>query len=314
MSHIATAWAFNQSGISTTAKLVLIFLADFHNHQTNLCFPSRATLAAKCCCDEKTITRAIQELASVGMISYETRKEKSGRQTSHTYTLHISMGQIVHGEVDKLSPLEPVITNQDSDTSYRAEPPDLDFTDLLEDPPPETKEDISKAFWDEAVGMLLAMGLADVTARSWIGKCLKMANGDQARVMEVLQDALDTGTMDPVRYMAAALGGKKAKKKREIDDAFAELRAASDRRKAQWAAEERDDTGGGSGDDLLVLPPEPVPEPVRVRKDSRKSVGAVPPRRTTEIVRPNAWDSKKSKVPPIDSGTDRGSAEHSEAF
>ena len=194
------------------------------------------------------------------------------------------MGQIVHGEGDNLSPLEPVITNQDSDTSYQTNS-SLSFSDLLTEEPPDEK----KIFWDESIGSLMAMGLADPTARSWLGKCIKMADGDLERVSQVLQSAVEAGTMDPVSYMAAALGGKKAKKKREIDDAFAELRAASDRRKAEWAAEGRygDDTGDGGGDDLVRVQPEPDQKPKPVRQTTRRGYGTVSTRRVAEIVRPD---------------------------
>lgn len=313
MSHIATAWAFDQSGISSTAKLVLIFLADYHNHTTNLCFPSRAALAGKCCCDEKTVTRAIQELSAAGLIAVQSRKEKSGRQTSNTYTLHISGGKFVHGEGDNLSPLEPVITNQeDSDTSYQTNS-SLSFTDLLEDEEPP--EDPKKIFWDEGIGSLMAMGLAEPTARSWLGKCVKMADGDLDRVAEVIQAAIDAGTMDPVRYMAGALSGKKAKKKKEVEDAFAELREASERRKAEWREQYGTeygvlpDTGTGGGNDHVVLQREPVPEPEAVRKNGRKGARKLPAGRATQIVRPRVWDSGAVKVPPVDSGTGSGSAE-----
>jgi hypothetical protein len=253
MSHLATAWAFDQTGISSTAKLVLIFLADFHNHQTNLCFPSRAKLAEKCCCDEKTITRAIQELSLAGLISYEVRKDLTGRQTSNTYTLHIAGGQFVQGEGDKLSPLEPVINNNTNPSDLH-DPLIGIFANYSEEPPKVPEK--AKTFWDEAVGMLMVLGLEDGYSRRMIGRWLKQTHNNQEEITRAINAALDQGTQDPVPYITQILGGKNGKKK-EIEDAFAELRASGSGGDetiiGNAEGSPQDDTGEGGGTDHVVL-------------------------------------------------------------
>jgi len=303
MSHIATAWAFNQVGVSSTAKLVLIFLADYHNHQTNLCFPSRTTLAEKCCCDEKTITRAIQELALAGLISYESRTDKAGRKTSNTYTLNIAMGQDVPMVGDNLSPLEPVINNL-TNTSYLHDPLLSIFENQSEEPPKIL--DKEKSFWDDCRGGLMAMGMEDGHARKMIGRWLKQTRNNQAAVLDAINAALAIGTQDPVPYIMAVLGEGSANSRKEIDDIFAELREGHKKRLADWEAQgiisAEADTGDGGGDDLRVLQPEPPPEQTLVRAKRRRGPRKVQPVRPPEIVRPSGGYLGQVQVRPDDSG------------
>ena len=300
MSHLATCWAFQQTGISSTAKLVLIFLADFHNHETDLCFPSRASLAEKCCCDERTITRSVQELALAGLISYESRIGTAGRKTSNTYSLLMTKGQSVPTPRDNLTGHELGINKHTIPTEL--DDPVLSIFANHEEPP----ESNNKTFWDEAVGMLMGMGVADVTSRTFVGRCLKLANGDQAEILRVLETAVANGVRDPIPYLSAALGGKKKKEKvvknKQIADAFAELEAASERRKAQWAEELGEDyTGGGGNENHAVLQPDAHSEPPVVFTKRSGGLGKVSSRRTAEVVRPIDGHFGKGEIPTDDS-------------
>ena len=300
MSHLATSWAFQQVGISSTAKLVLIFLADCHNHESDLCFPSRALLAEKCCCDERTITRSVQELALAGLISYESRMGNLGRRTSNTYNLLMTKGQSVHIPRDNLSGLELGINNNTNPTDL--EDPVLSIFENHEEPP----ESNNKTFWDEAVGMLMGMGVADVTARTFVGRCLKLANGDQSEILRVLEAAVANGVRDPIPYLSAALGGKKKKdtvvKNKQIADAFAELEAASERRKAKWREEYGTeygvlpDTGTGGEENHAKLQPEPYVKLRDVSKERGRSPRKVSARRTAQIIKPSIGDSNQVQV------------------
>jgi Helix-turn-helix domain len=304
MSHIASYWAIEQRGISPTAKLVLMVLADYHNSETGGCYPSKAALAEKCCCSERTIVNATQELALAGLITLVSRQDEFGRQRSNQYMLNIQLGEganLSRGRVKETTPLEQVIYNQDTIPS-ELEDPVLSIFANHEEPP----ESNNKTFWDEAVGMLMGMGVADVTARTFVGRCLKLANGDQAEILRVMEAALAAGVRDPIPYLSAALGGKKKKetvvKNKAIADAFAALEAESEKRKAQWAEELGEDyTGGGSKKDNEVLQPEPPIGLSDVHVKRSKSVRTVHPRRVAKIIRPVIGDRDEMQVPANDS-------------
>lgn len=275
MSHVATNWAFQQTGISSTAKLVLIFLADFHNHLTDLCFPSRASLAEKCCCDEKTISRSIKELSEKGLITSEERFEANGRRTSNMYRLNITSGQAVHGVTDKLSRLEPVINNP-SDTSYRADDPD-------------------KLFWDDAKLMAEALKIPPKSQNALIGKLRKMAANDKV-VLEAMADALFKEIVDPVPWLIAAVGGKKKshaqQQKDRIDDAFEQLRLQGERRRAalEAAANEGHASGGGGSENYGEFQLEPSEEPRSVSSERRLGPPTIPALYTEDVSRSGGWD------------------------
>ena len=50
-------------------RLVLLALVSFTNEAGENAYPSRATLARRCCCDRRTIQRAIKSLVERGLIS-----------------------------------------------------------------------------------------------------------------------------------------------------------------------------------------------------------------------------------------------------
>ena len=76
MSHKASAWAIRQRPNSAHQKLVLMILADYHNNQTGLCFPSAVTVSDLAMCSEKTVRVAISDLEEQGFIS---RIKRPGR-------------------------------------------------------------------------------------------------------------------------------------------------------------------------------------------------------------------------------------------
>ena len=310
MSHIATSWAFKQKGISSTAKLVLIFLADYHNHKTELCFPSRTLLAEDCCCDERTITRSIQELRASGLIAYEERAAANGRKTSNTYQLFLSKGQSVPTDTvgqsvpiprDNLTGLEPVINNIGTSSSSDLDDPVLLIFDTYEEKP-KTED---KYFWDEAVGMLMGMGVANVTSRTFVGKCLKLANGDKDEILRILQVAVNKNVRDPIAYLSAALGGKQSKervtKNQQIAEAFAELEAASERKKAQWAKDYGlDDIRGVREEDHVQLQPKQPDRSNDIPQKRGRGLRKVSARRIAQIVGPVVRDIDESQIPTND--------------
>lgn len=73
--------------VKSTTKLVLIMLANYADEK-NQTFPSKKHLAKICNCDDRTITRCLQELEEKKYIIKETRFA-DGRQTSNLYTITI---------------------------------------------------------------------------------------------------------------------------------------------------------------------------------------------------------------------------------
>ena len=82
MSHVATNWAFQVKGLSPTAKVLLLHLADRHNPDFG-CFPSQDRIAADCEISRSTVNRHLDDLERIGLIRRiprvdpETKKQKS---------------------------------------------------------------------------------------------------------------------------------------------------------------------------------------------------------------------------------------------
>ena len=297
MSHIASYWAIQQTGVSSSAKLLLLVLADYHNSVDGGCFPSKSSLAEKCCCTERNIVNLTQELADVGLITIERRFDSSKRQTSNQYVLNISPTGVKQD-----SPLEQVIYNQDTTPTELEDDPLISIFATPEEPP----EDNPKAFWDQAVGMLQALHISPKTINPFIGRCLKMVDQDQERVLDAIQAAVDAEPHDAVPYIVAVLGGKKERKtarfektakQKEIEDAFAKLEAASERRKAQWAADLGEDyTRAGGGEDLPIIQHQPPSEPVSISGKRSEGVRELPRRSPAQVSRPLKGYLNESEV------------------
>ena len=238
-----------------------------------------------------------QELADVGLITIERRFDSSKRQTSNQYVLNISPTGVKQD-----SPLEQVIYNQDTTPTELEDDPLISIFATPEEPP----EDNPKAFWDQAVGMLQALHVSPKTINPFIGRCLKMADQDQERVLDAIQAAVDAEPNDAVPYIVAVLGGKKERKtarfektakQKEIEDAFAKLEAASERRKAQWAADLGEDyTGTGGGEDLPIVQHQPPSESVSISGKRSESVRELPRRSPAQVSRPLKGYLNESEV------------------
>ena len=90
MSHYMTALAMKQKGLKPAAKIVLYWLADHHNGETGLCFPSLKTLANECEMDVATVKRHLAALEDMGLIERHKRHRENGSQTSTQYMLRMS--------------------------------------------------------------------------------------------------------------------------------------------------------------------------------------------------------------------------------
>ena len=85
MSHQATNWAAESSGISPLAKLVLLRLAD-RADESGICYPSQRRLAAECCITERTVRNAIADLITRGLVFIRTPSTPQGDTTRYLLT------------------------------------------------------------------------------------------------------------------------------------------------------------------------------------------------------------------------------------
>lgn len=86
MSNRAITWAFNQDIRNSSAKFVLVVLAD-HADEAWSCYPGQATIARMTGMSERSVRRALEWLEEQGFITRERRSDARGRRTSDRYHL-----------------------------------------------------------------------------------------------------------------------------------------------------------------------------------------------------------------------------------
>jgi len=108
MSFRAMSWAVNQSGLGSTAKFVLIMLADRASDDDLSCFPSIKKLAIDTDLTERTVINCIQKLEELGLITVEREHRKVNR-----YLLQMSRVKEIHpqGEIDSPNRVKEIHTN-----------------------------------------------------------------------------------------------------------------------------------------------------------------------------------------------------------
>ena len=90
MSHYMTALAMQQKGLKAPAKIVLYWIADHHNSETEACFPSLSTLAEECEMSKRAVQGHIDTLEQSGVVTRVQRKRSNGSQTSNGYRLNLT--------------------------------------------------------------------------------------------------------------------------------------------------------------------------------------------------------------------------------
>ena len=88
MSNLALTWAWEQTGLTSSEKFVLIALAD-RADERHSCFPSYERIAVDVASSRRTVARAISSLEAKGFIVIEARRGKDGKHTSNRYVLTI---------------------------------------------------------------------------------------------------------------------------------------------------------------------------------------------------------------------------------
>ena len=89
MSHYMTALAMKQQGLKPATKIVLYWLADHHNGETGLCFPSLNRFALLTEMDKSTVVRHIDTLATLGLVERVRSNREDGGYSSTHYVLKI---------------------------------------------------------------------------------------------------------------------------------------------------------------------------------------------------------------------------------
>jgi biotin operon repressor len=85
-----TALAMQQKGIKPATKIVLYWIADHHNSETDACFPSLATLSDECEMSKRAVQAHIDTLSYAGLIERVERKRGNGSRTSNGYRLNLT--------------------------------------------------------------------------------------------------------------------------------------------------------------------------------------------------------------------------------
>lgn len=313
MSHKATTWAWSQKSISYLAKLVLLALADRHNADNGDCFPSKKRLEHDCCMSRSSVKRAVEELEQAGLVTVIERRNAIGANKSNQYQLHVngvSPARNIHeveGAYEDHAPLplgmregstvdpKPVIDNHRLPTVINEAANGDGLAEVNN----------GAKFWDEAVGALLSLGIAESTARQFTGRCLKWAKGDQTRVMEAFEAALGHSPRDPIAYISKIINSKNGgadQRKREIDDALAEIRANMHNGSKDWLHDsEADKSGGHGGEDSGLLQHDPFAEPEAIFGGDNRNPDGVRPKSPARAVRPKGGYLGQMQIPALDS-------------
>lgn len=89
MSFKASAWAVDQKVGNSTAKLLLLTLAEAASIEDASCFPSRSKLADRIEASVDTVDRALRLLVEAGFITVTKRQRQNGSDSSNVYTINL---------------------------------------------------------------------------------------------------------------------------------------------------------------------------------------------------------------------------------
>jgi len=304
MSFQSMAWATSQKLERATDKYLLIMLANYANSDGE-CYPSIERISEDTAMDRKTVMKCFANLIELGLI-VDTGKRVGARKNTKVVRLNANHSTSTVFPTDTSQNWYSNLTGNQDTTPTELEDPLLSIFDTPEEPPVNN----TKAFWDQAVGMLISLGVAKATVNSFVGRCLKMTGQDEERVMDAIQAAVDAEPHDAIPYIVAILGGGKKKsktaKEKEIEDAFARLEEASERRKAKWREQYGTeygiipDAGTGGQKNNEVLQPQPHPESIPDDGERGGSVRKVPARSPATVVRPSRGYFSEGEISPDD--------------
>lgn len=85
MSIEAMTWAIELEGLTPTENHVLLLLANRHNKDSGLCYPSMSRISSESGMARRTVIRAVKSLEQKGLLTIEKTFGKT-----HHYRLHTS--------------------------------------------------------------------------------------------------------------------------------------------------------------------------------------------------------------------------------
>ena len=104
MSFEAMAWAVRQKTGGSTAKLILLMLANHANGYSGQCNPSHKRMAEECEISESCLKANLKRLKEAGLTSIKTNRTRDGKSLTNDYVLNMSGGQNLAGEGADLPP------------------------------------------------------------------------------------------------------------------------------------------------------------------------------------------------------------------
>lgn len=195
MSHAMTTKAMAARGLKPAAKIVLFWLADAHNAETDLCCPGINRLADLAEMDRKTVMRHIAALIEAGYISKKARFKEDGKRTSDAYSFHFAQSTKSQNDTPtKSHSVRHQVPKGDRNLGSGTLEDNTHPNGCGADAPPE-------GFWDFCSRILQRSGISEREAKQRLGKWTASHGRDEVRraVGEAAQAA------DPATYVESIL-------------------------------------------------------------------------------------------------------------
>lgn len=93
MSIEALNWAWEQTAPTSTAKLVLVALAN-HANSDNECWPKMSYIAERAQCSPRQVSRCVDSLEAAGLVTKKRRRLSAGRLGSYVFLLPVGQQQL----------------------------------------------------------------------------------------------------------------------------------------------------------------------------------------------------------------------------
>lgn len=154
MSIAAINWAWSQQAPTSTAKLVLVALAD-HANAEGECWPSMGSVASLAQCSTRQVSRCVDALEDAGLLTRKRRRLTAGKLGGYVYKLTLTTGHTRPLDTDVQLPpastghLRQVVTDdhrtpEAPTTGHpRPQPPD---THVRTEPPKSNRQGTTKLF------------------------------------------------------------------------------------------------------------------------------------------------------------------------
>jgi hypothetical protein len=254
VSIAATNWAWRQA-LKPVSKLVLMALADAADDK-GVCWPSIATLAAKCDLSTRTIRRSIQYLVPRDLLLVEQRYRTDGSCSSNLYRLQLQ-------GVDKMSPA-PVF--HDSTSGPRSQcPPDASVIPIttnrtVNQSPPlqETADSAAASKPTECGGEDLSdleypKGLSAVERQEAANKLAGLSTDLAQQLLDELTASISAGTIrtTPLAYLRGLI--KRAQSGQFTPEAGLRIAEQRKRRKQTESAIRSSEAAAHKPADLPIL-------------------------------------------------------------